>query len=627
LPGDIAGRQVLNRYKILERIGGGGMSVVWKAYDMVLDRNVALKILRPEMSEDEDFVRRFRREAQSVASLSHANIVNIYDVGEDRGLYFIVMELIGEGETVRDRLKAQRRLSVHDALEIASQICEALSHAHARRIIHRDIKPQNILLTQQGQVRVADFGIARALGGISTTSTDTVVGSAPYISPEQARNGVVSTRSDLYSLGVVLYEMLSGKPPFGGDSPVAVALQHVEAEAPSLRQNYPSIPEPVDDLVKKAMAKNPEERFQSAEEMLEAIRAVQAGKAPAPARERAREDAHLSLGDGEVAKGKRKRLQMSFAVKLFLVLTLLAVVAVGYVAYAFNKWISLPVVEVPNVVGKTQVEAQAMVKEVGLVFQISGERYDSKVPAGTVLSQSPLGGEKAKKNREIYCLLSKGQDFARVPDVTGKIYPREVIVALQNAGIQVGNVTTAPHPTIAKDQVISQNPRPGLDVPRDMPVDLVVSMGPEAQTTKVPKVVGLFINIARNTLNAALLEVGSVVYEPDAQAAQGTVVGQDPTPDTVLEVRGKVNLVVAGSPSTTSHSFTKAFAVTRQESPNGNPIRVRIWVTDVTGETLVYDRAVAPDDPTQYVSFQWQGTQATLKIDMGGRITTETIKP
>ena len=178
--GNITGKRFL-RYQVIEKIGGGGMSVVWKAYDLVLDRNVALKVLRPEMSEDDDFIRRFRGEAQAAASLSHQNIVSIYDVGEDRGLYFIVMELI-DGETLRDRLKKQGKLNVEEALDIAAQICEGLSHAHAHKIIHRDIKPQNILITRQGQIKVADFGIARAMGGISTTSKDMVVGSAPYIS-------------------------------------------------------------------------------------------------------------------------------------------------------------------------------------------------------------------------------------------------------------------------------------------------------------------------------------------------------------------------------------------------------------------------------------------------------------
>ena len=195
------GRKILGRYKIVERIGGGGMGVVWKANDLILDRHVALKILRPEMSEDEDFVLRFRREAKAAASLSHPNIVSIYDVGEDQGLHFIVMELV-EGETLRDKLNREGRLEPEEALNIAAQICLGLAHAHNNNIIHRDIKPQNILLTELGHVKVADFGIARALGVVSTTSTDLVVGSASYLSPEQARNGQVSARSDLYSLGL-----------------------------------------------------------------------------------------------------------------------------------------------------------------------------------------------------------------------------------------------------------------------------------------------------------------------------------------------------------------------------------------------------------------------------------------
>ena len=623
MAGDIAGRTVLNRYKILEKIGGGGMSVVWKAYVLVLDRNVALKILRPEMSEDEDFVRRFRREAQSVASLSHPNIVDIYDVGEDRGLYFIVMELIGKGETLRDRLRKEGRLSVPEALDIAAQICDALSHAHDKKIIHRDIKPQNILLTDQGHVRVADFGIARALGGISTTSTGIVVGSAPYISPEQAKNGMVSTRSDLYSLGVVLYEMLTGKPPFAGDSPVAVALQHVEKEAPSLRDQDPSVPPEVDRLVMKAMAKDPEKRFQTADEMLRAIRAIQAGRSAGfePA------DGEASAGDDRVSTARTRKQGMSLAVKVLIGFAVLIVAGTAYAAYLVHQWWSVPIVEVPNVVGKSQVEAQAILRRAGLVFQISGERYDDKVPAGTVLSQSPLGGEKVKKNRQVYCFLSKGAEYAKVPDVVGKTYPLEVTVLLQNAGVQVGNVTTANHPTIAEDKVISQNPRAGFDVPKDTPVDLVISLGPEAQTVKVPGVVGLLLNTARNVLSAALLDVGSVEYRPDAKAAAGTVVSQRPAPDTVVEARSKVDLVVAGNPPASAHRYDHTFQVTPDMSPNGNPIRVRIWVIDAMGETLVYDRAVSPGDPPQTVSFEWQGAQATMKIDMGGKVTTVTLRP
>ncbi len=604
------------------------MSVVWKAYDLVLDRNVALKILRPEMSEDEDFIRRFRREAQSVASLSHPNIVNIYDVGEDRGLYFIVMELIGEGETLRDYLKSRGRLSVQESLEIASQICEALAHAHGKRIIHRDIKPQNILLTKQGHVKVADFGIARALGSMSTTTRDMVIGSAPYISPEQAKNGLVSNRSDLYSLGVVLYEMLAGKQPFAGDSPVAVALQHVEADAPSLRENAPSIPQEVDDLVKKALAKDPEDRFQSAEDMLSAIREVQRAVAAAPARNGVPEGAAAAgRGDGELGRGNRKRREFSLPVKIFGGLAAVTLLAVVYALIAFSRWISLPEVEVPSVVGKSQVEAQAMLKEVGLNYAVSGEKYDSKVPAGTVLSQSPLGGEKAKKGRDVWCLLSKGPDFAKVPNVVGKIYPREVLTEFQNASVQVGEVTYSTHPTIPKDQVMSQTVPAGMDVQKDTPIGLVVSSGPEPTSTKVPKITGLTLSAAQNALSEALLDQGVVAYQPSSTAAAGTVLSQDPPAGADVPLRAKVNMIVAGQAPTPSHSYTKTFDP-KVACVDNKPARVIISVSDAREkDNIVYDRTVLPTDPIQTVPFQWQGSQATVRTDINGKITTETIRP
>lgn len=627
IPQDIAGRKVLNRYKIVEKIGGGGMSVVWKAYDMVLDRNVALKILRPEMSEDEDFVRRFRREAQSVASLSHPNIVNIYDVGEDRGLYFIVMELIGEGETLRDKLKAQGRLEIEEALGIAAEICEALSHAHARRIIHRDIKPQNILLTKQGRVRVADFGIARALGGISTTSTDTVIGSAPYISPEQARNGMVSTRSDLYSLGVVLYEMLSGRVPFAGDSPVAVALQHVEADAPSLRQSNPSIPLPVDELVRKAMAKDPMDRFQSADEMLDAIERVRAARMPAATRERKRDEAQVAGGDGELAKGRKKRVALSLAARIFLSVVAVAVIAACYAVYRFNTWMSQPTVEVPDVVKRSQIEAQSILKNVELVLQVSGEGYDSEAPAGTVLSQSPQAGEKVKKGRVVYVYLSKGKDFAKVPDIMGKRYPTEVHVLLQNAGVQVGDVKHASHPTIPKDHVIGQNPRAGLDVPKDFPVEVTVSTGPEVTTAKVPNVTGIPRDEARRLITDALLDEGTVAFEQSSTVAEGTVLNQDPPAGSEVPLRTKVNLLVAGKSSQPKHFYTKTLSP-KDVCADGKAVRVVVSVTDLREkDRVVYDRVLSPDDPEQTVWFEWEGATATVKTDIGGRVTVETVRP
>ena len=270
---DMVGRMIAGRYEIVEKIGSGGMGVVWKAKDKILDRHVALKILRPEMSEDQAFVQRFRQEAKAAASLSHSNIVNIYDVGQDRGLHYIVMELV-EGQTLRDKLNEAGRLSVDEAVNIAIQICLGLAHAHACGIIHRDIKPQNILITNTGQVKVADFGIARALGSASNTGKSIVVGSASYLSPEQVTNQAVTAASDLYSLGVVLYEMVTGELPYTGDTPIAVAIQHVEGRIPSVRERNPDAPIELEMIISKAMAKDPEDRFQSAGEMMASLRRV-----------------------------------------------------------------------------------------------------------------------------------------------------------------------------------------------------------------------------------------------------------------------------------------------------------------------------------------------------------------
>jgi serine/threonine protein kinase len=627
-PADITGRKVLNRYKIVEKIGGGGMSVVWKAYDLVLDRNVALKVLRPEMSEDEEFIRRFRREAQSVASLSHANIVNIYDVGEDRGLYFIVMELI-EGETLRDKMKREGPIAPAEALEIASEICEALSHAHARRIIHRDIKPQNILLTKSGHVKVADFGIARALGAISTTSRDLVVGSAPYVSPEQARNGVVSTRSDIYSLGVVLFEMLAGRQPFAGESPVAVALQHVQTEAPSLKKLNPAIPESVSNLVAKALRKDPEERFSSVDEMRREMNLVLASGLSDAAKGQDGPRREAPAGsyeeDDEVSRPKSKRRGLTLGTKVFLVIALLALAMGAYAFTLFTRWINVPVIEVPEVAGKTVVEAQSILKNSGLVLVIAAQQNHPEVPANVIISQSPLPGEQVKQGREIHCVVSKGQDLATVPQVEGKTY-KEASIDIENAGISVGNVSRTYHETIEKDKVISQNPKAGLEVPRNTVVDLVVSDGPEPQSVNVPNVIGMTLDQAKAALSEVLLDYGSVEYMNSSQP-EGVVIGQNPPAGTEVPFQYKVSLIVSGRRSSGGHQYVKKFYVPSElAGGTNNLVHVVITVKDAKGERVVYDRLVQPEIE-QTVQFMWEGTQATVITDMGGKRTYEQIRP
>lgn len=605
------GRSIIGRYEILERIGGGGMGVVWKANDRILDRHVALKVLRPEMSEDEDFVRRFRREAKAAASLSHPNIVSIYDVGEDQGLYFIVMELV-EGETLREKLVRQGKLEIGEALNIAGQICLGLSHAHTNKIIHRDIKPQNILITSLGHVKVADFGIARALGGVSNTSTNVVVGSASYLSPEQARNGVVSTRSDLYSLGVVLYEMIAGKPPFTGDSPVAVALQHVEARVPALREKNPDIPVELENLIAKALSKNPEQRFQSADEMLKSIRQLSLSLFQGT------EHGFAAKGDAGVARRRKQKQRVSTAVKVLAIFVLLGLSLAAYGIYAFNKWMAVPIVEVPDIVGETQIEAQRLLREKGLIPQLSAEKYDREYPANTVISQSPLGGERVKKGREVYYVLSRGESFAEVPDVRGKGF-REAQLELENRQLQLGNVDRMGHPTVPKDHVIGQNPREGTSVPIGTRVDLSVSKGADSEDAVVPKLVGLLLEDAQALLHENLLELGEV-NQVQGQLPYGTVVSQDPEQGAEVPVRTRVTVVISLGSQEPVHSHTMTFKV----PDKGKPVNAKVVVVDLDGENVRHDRNENPGE-TVTISFQYKGNVAIVKLYFDGEIVDESI--
>lgn len=262
----LIGKRINGRYQILETIGGGGMANVYKAHDVILNRTVAVKVLRPQFSDDEEFIRRFRREAQAATSLSHPSVVNIYDVGEEGDLYFIVMEYV-EGLTLKQLIQKRGILPVEETVAIMLQITSAIAHAHANHIVHRDIKPHNILISPNGEAKVTDFGIARAMTSATITHTNSVMGSVHYLSPEQARGGMVNEKSDIYSLGIVLYEMATGVVPFSGDTAVSIAIKHLQSNLPSPKSMNPSLPQSIENIILKATAKDPFHRFQRASDM------------------------------------------------------------------------------------------------------------------------------------------------------------------------------------------------------------------------------------------------------------------------------------------------------------------------------------------------------------------------
>lgn len=267
----IIGKRISDRYKIISMIGGGGMANVYLARDIILDRDVAIKILRLDFANEQEFIHRFQREAQSATSLNHPNIVNIYDVGEEDDIYYIVMEYV-DGMTLKQYIQQYHPISVEKALDIMQQLVSAISHAHEHQIIHRDIKPQNILIDHDGIVKITDFGIAMALSATSITQTNSVLGSVHYLSPEQARGGMATRKSDIYSLGIVMFELLTGRLPFSGESAVSIALKHLQTETPSLKRWNPDIPQSVENIVLKATSKDPFQRFETVDEMGESIR-------------------------------------------------------------------------------------------------------------------------------------------------------------------------------------------------------------------------------------------------------------------------------------------------------------------------------------------------------------------
>ncbi|MCR4398543.1 MAG: Stk1 family PASTA domain-containing Ser/Thr kinase [Firmicutes bacterium] len=606
------GRVLGGRYEVLEKIGGGGMAVVYRAHDNYLNRSVAVKVLRPQFSGDDDFVKRFRREAQAAASLSHPNIVNIFDVGEIDDTHYIVMEYV-DGLTLKQVIASRGRLSPTQALKIAHQICEALDHAHRRHVIHRDIKPQNILIDREGRAKVTDFGIARAATSSTVTHTGTVIGSVHYFSPEQARGGFTGERSDIYSLGVVMYEMVTGKVPFQGDSPITIALKHVQEEVESVKKASPDVPDEVATIIARALRKNQYDRYQSASEMLKDIREaltlmgedvdVAAGEdlvEPEAAREP--DDA------GRTATRVRPKGGSGLGwLKWFVPLVLVAC-AVAWGLREFREWIDVPVMQVPSVVGKSLSDAERELSAAGLVPSVVAQKYDDATPAGHVISQVPEAGESVKVGRTVNLVVSQGQEFTLVPDVVMKpLLEAEGLLAA--AGLDIGSITGRYHPTVPEDVVMSQNPRKDTRVAKGTLVDIEVSKGPEPASIAVPDFTGESVEQAVQKIMGLKLAQGTIT-ETEAAAPPGTVIGQDPPKGSEVSEGTPVNLVVSKGPAPTDLRRS-VVEVTVPLYPDR--VEVKLTIQDAAGTRLAYRNKHEPGSKVP-IEVQWVGTEAIVRV-------------
>lgn len=550
------------RYELEELIGGGGMADVYKAKDCLLNRPVAVKILHEEFKQDKEFIYKFQREAQAAARLSHPNIVNIYDVGVADGDHYIVMEYV-PGRTLKDRIRQEGHLSVSESLRVAREIAEALAHAHANNLVHCDIKPHNILMMADGHAKVADFGIARAVTESTMTYSGNVIGSVHYFSPEQAKGTMITPKSDVYSLGVVLYEMLTGKLPFTGDNPVSIAVKHLQEEPVPVRQIDPAIPPVVEAIVSKAMSKDPAMRPTSAElvqDISQAERMLMAGSQPMPQMAPMAQDpdatqvlprvqptqqpiplrrAPQDEGYDEDEPEKEKSI---FKSKKFIA-GLLVVLLAGFFVGAFmsyGKFWSTAEVTVPDVTGKQMTLARQILEDKKLRVNVA-ETYNADVPAGQVVSQNPTAGSKVKEQRLVTIYVSKGGEEIEMPDLTG-LSKSDAEAQLKKMGLKLGSVYEK-YSNEEAGTVIKQDPKAGTKISRGQTVDLTVSKGKQSHKVSVPDVTGVSLDAAKAALQSRGLRVGSVSKQESRQAA-GTVVSQSPASGEVEE-GSSISLVIA----------------------------------------------------------------------------------
>jgi serine/threonine-protein kinase len=581
------GTLVDNRYTVRGRIGSGGMADVYLCDDQHLGRPVALKVMHERFAADQSFVTRFEREAQAAAGLQHKNVVNVFDRGKFGGTYYIAMEYL-PGRTLKDVVTAMGALDPKLAIHIALQILAAERFAHSKSIVHRDIKPQNVMIDDEWNVKVTDFGIAHNPVDGDITQTGQMVGTAQYISPEQAQGKAVANTSDLYSTGVVLFEMLTGRVPFDGESSVAIALQHINQPPPRPSATNPTVPPVLDAVVQKSMAKSPVERYANAEEFSQAL-------------ERARDNLGAAAGSTELrgavaatpvaVKDNRKRNWLIAAG----IVTALLIAGLAYFLLIGNKEV------VPNVVGRAAGDAQSRIAEAGFKSQVFSQT--NKAPVGEVISQSPPGGQKAKKGSTVILNVSSGPGEVSMPDVEG-LSQSAATKQLESLGLTV-KVTQEFDSDVAKGKCTRTVPGVGEKAQKGSEVELYVSKG--AKQVVVPDVVGQDIEAATKELEDAGFEVSSV--EEESAKPENEVTKQSPSAGVKADDGAKIKLTVATGQNTVPDvvGLAKSDATAQLEEAG---FKVKTTNTETNDEAD--DGNVVSQDPTEGTADV--GSTVTLEI-------------
>ena len=624
------------RYRVISRLGSGGMADVYLAQDQLLGREVAVKVLHHHFAEDQEFVERFRREASSAAALSHPNIVAIFDRGEWNGTYYIAMEYVA-GRSLKAIVHEQGALEPATAIDIVIQILRAARFAHRRGVIHRDLKPHNVIIDEEGRARVTDFGIARA-GASDMTLTGSIMGTAQYLSPEQAQGYTVSGASDLYSIGVILYELLTGVVPFEGDTAVAIAFKQVSATPRAPSELNPALPPSLDAVVLRALAKEPGERYADADELIAALQrereALPAFSGAAVATAYEAQHAHVPHPPSGPATGamllapggryeeeydpaqedparRRRALWWGLAVAL------LAVVAVLVFLLAQPKHHT---VTVPDVSGQTEQVAAASLRRVGL-SAISSLASSTTVPAGLVVSQSPSAGRGVEKGSRVSIVISGGPGSAALMDVTG-LTGAQATARLKKAGFKP-TIKKESSSTVSAGRVIGTEPSAGTELQEGSPVTVLVSSGPAP--VRLPDVVGQSLSAAEATLTNAELTLGGVTQRVSTTQAPETVLAQSPSTGSSVHAGDKVNLTVAQAPKETAvpnvvgQSETQAAAALEQAGFKSKAVSQSTSEQSQVG--LVLEQSPAGGAKAR------KGATVTIAVGVLGTTTTTPTTP
>ena len=566
-------RLLAGRYELIQKTGEGGMAIVYKGKDRLLNRYVAIKILRPEFTKDEKFIENFIRESQAAAGLTHPNIVGVYDVGREGNIYYIVMELV-EGKSLSEIIEEKGRLGYKQAVDYAIQIAQALSLAHKNQIVHRDVKPHNVLVTNQGVAKLADFGIAMPVAdGTMEEKSDKVMGSVHYFSPEQARGAYVDERSDIYSLGVVIYEMLTGHVPYDGDNPVNIALMHINNPFPSAKEEVPEVPYQLDRIIHKATEKFQSKRYKKVDEMIDDLKSISYIESRFGSKalygefdgDEGGDTRVINRPDNQVKRNQNRNTgnetgtKEKFNLIEFLksdkgskaviiggaaIILIAGLIILGTLLGWFND---KKEIEVPQFIGDTYEEAVSKAEEAGLKIERGDDVYSNDQEEGYVTAQNPEAGTMVVEGKTIVINVSKGKREGVIPTLIGKTQD-QAKTELEELGFVLGTVTQVTSPEDA-GKIVKQSIEPGTKADQGAVVNIEVSDGKGVEQAIVPNLIGRTPDEAKSILSALKLEVGDVTYEERADVPENTIFWQSIARDSEVNIYTAISYKVSkGTP-------------------------------------------------------------------------------